>query len=203
VSRVGVSAAILAGGASSRMGTPKATLTVEGLTLIERIVRELALAGIHNVCVVGGDPDWISTNPELRWIPDEFPGEGPLGGIISALASSRDSWVLVLSCDLITPRHDAFETLMHHVDQDVSSHDLQAVVPMGQRMEVLHALYRSSSEQALRAAFDAGVRKVRAAFDVLQVCRVEIVEGSALASSVTDVDTVEEFAEFQRRRRDE
>jgi len=45
---------ILAAGESSRMGTPKATLTYRGCTFVERIVQTLRVGGLERIVVVLG-----------------------------------------------------------------------------------------------------------------------------------------------------
>ena len=50
---------VLAAGASTRMGTPKALLEVEGTTFLERAVHLLRDAGCRYVVAVVNDDDWI------------------------------------------------------------------------------------------------------------------------------------------------
>lgn len=96
--------AILAGGESRRMGTDKAHLPVDGVPLLERLVRAGIDAGLAPILVVGRSrPDgW--NGPDVLFFPDDTPGEGPIGGLASALRVS-DRPVLLLACDL--PRMDA------------------------------------------------------------------------------------------------
>jgi molybdopterin-guanine dinucleotide biosynthesis protein A len=98
--------AVLAGGASSRFGTDKATLRIcpSGPTLIETVVRT-ALHLSNNVFVIG-HARYEELLPNVPVLPDELPGEGPLAGIASALRQSPGSRVLVLACDMpcLSPR---------------------------------------------------------------------------------------------------
>lgn len=94
---------ILAGGGSIRMGRDKASLDDGRGPLLAR----LAALGLHcdlPVQVVGRPrpPDWQL--PEVEFIPDDDPGQGPLGGLATALA--RSAPVLLIACDLaaLTPR---------------------------------------------------------------------------------------------------
>ena len=101
-----VAGAVLAGGASSRMGRPKALIEIDGRTLLDRAVGALTAAAIDPVIVVGGDQAAIEAAGH-RFVPDEYPGEGPLGGIISALGAVDTDLVVVLACDLLAASPDA------------------------------------------------------------------------------------------------
>lgn len=88
---------ILAGGKSSRMGTEKALLLLEGIPLVQHVARTLASI-FRDVAIIGGDRrkfDFLN----LPMIPDVFEGSGPLGGIHAALSHSQPRSTFVLSCD--------------------------------------------------------------------------------------------------------
>lgn len=94
---------ILAGGGSVRMGRDKAQLDDGRGPLLAR----LAAIGLHcdlPVQVVGRPRPHGWPLPEVDFIPDDNPGQGPLGGLATALA--RTAPVLLIPCDLaaLTPR---------------------------------------------------------------------------------------------------
>lgn len=74
---------ILAGGQSSRMGQDKAALRIAGEPLLLRARRVLLAAGCDQVLLSG--------HPRLDWpdshVPDQYPGTGPVGGMVSALST--------------------------------------------------------------------------------------------------------------------
>jgi molybdopterin-guanine dinucleotide biosynthesis protein A len=94
-----LTAMLLVGGESRRMGTDKAMLKVGGERLWQRqlsVLRELA-----------PDTLWISARTRPDWCPedvevilDEPPSRGPLSGISAALARLRTSHLLVLAVDM-------------------------------------------------------------------------------------------------------
>ncbi len=95
--------AILAGGSSTRMGQDKALLDDGRGPMLAR----LCAIGLHcdlPVLVVGRQRprDWPL--PEVDFVPDDVPGQGPLGGLATALASTTP--VVLIACDLaaLTPR---------------------------------------------------------------------------------------------------
>ena len=117
------SAAILAGGRATRFaGRDKSMLIVEGRTILDRQLSELASI-TDDVLIVGTDaarafhPSTISECPQPaagqarnpggapRWIAprqirDTVPGCGPLGGLYAALTAARGDAVLVIACDM-------------------------------------------------------------------------------------------------------
>ena len=91
--------AVLCGGQSRRMGTDKAVVEVDGVAMAERVAEALEPAGC---------PRWCSsevTSPLLErfgrpTVADEWPGEGPLGGVLTALRAVGSEAVVVAACDL-------------------------------------------------------------------------------------------------------
>ena len=91
-----VSAFVLAGGKSSRMGADKAFAELGGRQLLARAL-ELAGTVASNVRIVGSAQKFTALG---RVVEDEFPNCGPLGGIHAALRASQSELNLVLAVDL-------------------------------------------------------------------------------------------------------
>lgn len=101
---------ILAGGRSSRMGTDKALLEIEGESLLVRSTR-IVSSVVAEVLIVGR----TELPPELAGTPaieDRYPGTGPLGGIASGLAQVGAEWALVVACDLPFLQADLLRLLL-------------------------------------------------------------------------------------------
>lgn len=94
-----VSAIVLAGGASSRMGFNKAFARLgQGGTLIEKAVAKVAMLS-PDVIVVANDEETYR-NLGVRVSPDVYPGTGSLGGIYSGLLAAQHQHALVVACDM-------------------------------------------------------------------------------------------------------
>ena len=91
-----VSAILLAGGKSSRMGRDKAELHFQGMTLLEWQVQKLQRLGIKDVMLSGSRREMAG----VRVVPDEFPGQGPLSGLHACMKAARCPDCLVLSVDV-------------------------------------------------------------------------------------------------------
>ena len=86
---------VLAGGKSTRMGQDKASVTLNGLTLLQH-----ALAALREVCsdvaILGKQELYGTLGPVYE---DILPGCGPLGGIHAALSSSKTQFNLIIAVD--------------------------------------------------------------------------------------------------------
>lgn len=98
-----VSAAILAGGGSRRMGRNKALLPYRGRPLIDHVY-ETVQAVFEEVFLVTNEPAPFAFLPCPK-IPDRVPGKGPISGVDAALRHGRHPYVLVVGCDapLLSP----------------------------------------------------------------------------------------------------
>ena len=94
----GIAGAVLAGGASTRMGQPKQSVALDGeRAMIEFVIDALA-AVCRRVVIVGKAGSAHARGGEV--IDDLRPGLGPMGGIESLLASGIASQYLVCPCDV-------------------------------------------------------------------------------------------------------
>ena len=92
-----VSAAILAGGKSRRMGRNKALLPFRGRPLIARVY-ETVQPLFEDIFLVTNGPGPFDFLPCPK-IPDRVPGKGPISGVDAALRHSKNPYVLVVGCD--------------------------------------------------------------------------------------------------------
>lgn len=94
-----VTAVVLAAGASSRMGSPKALLRFNGETFLDRVVRIHRAAGNRVVVVLGFDAVKIRESAHLEAVhvlinPD--PSRGPLSSFLTAFEDFRESSAAIL-----------------------------------------------------------------------------------------------------------
>ncbi|HYO82881.1 MAG TPA: molybdenum cofactor guanylyltransferase [Bryobacteraceae bacterium] len=84
---------VLAGGRSSRMGTDKASLTLESGTMLVRTATEVARA-TGSVQIIGRSVEGF------RCVPDLIPNAGPIAGVAAALAATSSPAALIVACDM-------------------------------------------------------------------------------------------------------
>ena len=94
-----ISAVLLAGGKSSRMGQDKATMLFRGQPLWKtqlNLLRQLQPSEIFVSAQT--DPAWRP--PDIDFVPDDQPSRGPLSGISATLAHTAAAHLLVLGIDM-------------------------------------------------------------------------------------------------------
>jgi len=182
---------VLAGGASSRFGQDKALVEIGGQTVLSRMCGLIAEAA-GSVAVVAASERYPDL--QLKIVEDRWPGEGPLGGIITALAATAQrsvgsDWNLIVSCDMPFLTRD---WLSHMIERtlpgapqsrslaslgmtnkgtpEAANGDPEVIVPRSEHgLEPLCACWRTSSVETLQSAFDEGVRKVTEAMKRLRM----------------------------------
>lgn len=163
------SGVVLAGGASRRMGRDKAFVEVDGRPMALLAAEALASAGAAEVFVVGGDRVGFEALG-LAWVADRHPGQGPLGGIITALSAAAQPVAAVLACDHLSPAVPAIGSIVGALGE------ADAAVPVVEgRRQTLHAAWRRSALARLESVFAAGGRSVRDGLAELAV--VELLDG--------------------------
>lgn len=182
------SGAVLAGGASSRMGTDKALIPLGPVRLVEIAVGALTDAGAGEVFIVGGDRPALESL-SLRFVDDLHPGAGPLGGIITALRAAASDPVVVLACDHIATDGVAVRSVLGAL----GSADVAVPVVDG-RDQMLHAAWRSRALAVLEQNFDRGARSVREGLEGLRVSR--LLDGDPCW--FRDADTPDDLPEGRR-----
>lgn len=160
-----ISAAILAGGQSSRMRENKALLKIGGRTIIERIASMLTGVGADVVIVADREEEYAFLG--LPVIPDIVKQIGPLGGIHAALSHFKDEAVFIISCDLpfIHPRVvQSLHAQLGKYDAVVLSHD--------DRLQPLCALYHPRARPIIESQIHRGDCSAKNLFLKLNALRI-------------------------------
>ncbi len=116
---VSVHAILLAAGAGSRLGYPKASLHVHGKWMLPEIVRNLRIGGAAQVTLVLSDAaltsiaDLGSTEADQE-VLNPHPEDGRTGSVLAAAAKVHvDDALLVHSCDIPLLRPEVVAQLIH------------------------------------------------------------------------------------------
>jgi len=166
----GVSGIILAGGKSSRYGSNKALVKVNGARLIERAVAAMKTV-FEQVILVTNTPDDYAFL-ELPMVQDLIKGLGPIGGIYTGLETISEKAGFFVACDMPFLQ----EGLLRHM-LDVRE-DFDAVIPrMDWMIEPLHALYTKNCLQVIKASIEAHEYQI---VKCLQLLRVRYLEREEL-----------------------
>jgi molybdopterin-guanine dinucleotide biosynthesis protein A len=150
-----ISAAILAGGKSSRMGTDKALIQLEpnGPPLAAIVIDVLNQLSDDVYLVTPPRPEYASFGVPIR--PDLFGDTGPLGAIASALIHARHDFCLVVSCDMPFLNLDLLRWMIARPrTYDVLVPRLRAETRQGGDFayQTLHAIYAKRCLMAIERA---------------------------------------------------
>jgi molybdenum cofactor guanylyltransferase len=194
-----LSAAVLAGGGSTRMGRDKARLELRGERLIARIVGRLESLS-DDVMVITNTPEAYGFLKErVRFIPDVTgPGQGPLAGIASALAAAHHGRVLVVATDM--PFLNV-GLLRYLAGVDPTADVVVPVVAEDGFPETLHAIYSKGALPAIERQLATGRRKIThffAGVRVRLVPRDEITPLDPHFRSFFNANTPQEWAEAEQ-----
>ncbi len=171
-----LSAFVLAGGRSSRMGTDKAFLQLDGRTLLARALDRLH-ALTPEVRTVGPAAKFAAYGPVVE---DVYADRGPLAGIHAALSASATELNLILAVDL--PFVSA--ALLRFIVEEARACDAVVTVPrIAGGYQPLCAVYRGAFAPLAAAALEAGKNKIDALFAVTSTRVLEESELSRFAFS--------------------
>ncbi len=171
--RLPITAAVMAGGRSMRMGVDKTLLPLEGEPLVVRVVDVVREACARTV-VVTNRPEALADAglaDDIQVLVDEVAYQGPLGGLATALSATRASgdhqWVLAVAADMPWVDPAVIRALWEMRDAG------QAVVPVTKEgPEPLLALYHVDCLPAARRALATGRRRLVAIFGDVAVVEV-------------------------------
>jgi len=189
----GITGVILAGGASSRMGSNKALLPHKGGRFIESIYRELSDI-FPEVILVTNNPDQYAFLP-CRKVPDLFEGMGALAGIHAGLAQSSNPAVFTVACDM--PHLDSW--LIRHIANRGVGCDV--VLPRSNSgYEPLHALYREGCLPVMEDCLNRGERRIVSILPQLRVREIaaaEVARFDPSFDSFSNINTPQEYYDLR------
>lgn len=156
-----MNAIILAGGKSSRMGSPKAFLEVGGRQIIQRVL-DTVVPLFSKVILVTNNPEAYAYLG-MPMVNDTTKGRGPLGGLEAGLAVSGEGRNFVVACDMPFLDEKIITALIH---QAAMYPETEIMVPKWQRgIEPLHAVYDRRVLQKVKECLSRGDTRIKACFE--------------------------------------
>ena len=156
-----VTAFVLTGGQSLRMGQDKALLRLsDGETFLEHAIATCsAVAG--QVGIVGPRSRYGTYAWAGEIVEDIYPDRGPLGGIHAALSATRTEWNVFLAVDL----PNVSSALLQWMLQQARSGGKVITVPsVGGQQQPLCAVYRAGFREIAEEALKQNRNKVNGSF---------------------------------------
>jgi molybdopterin-guanine dinucleotide biosynthesis protein A len=171
-----ISAVLLAGGESRRMGKNKATLLFCGRPLWENqleVLRKLEPA--ETLISARTDPAWRPD--DVQFIADIPPSRGPLSGLAASLANIRTTHLLALAIDMPRMTENYLRILCDHIDPG------RGVVP-----KTIHGVEPLAAIYPREAAIEFREALMGTDFSLQTVTRRQIEAGKLREIPVTEQD---------------
>lgn len=134
---------ILAGGKSSRMGSDKGLVKINGKRFIEHILDAL-LPSVNEVIIIANNDNY--NNLGYKVIEDKIKDCGPLGGIYTGLLNSQTESNIVVSCDIPFISSD----LIKHILENMGRADMSVPLYKG-NIEPLCAVYTKKTTDKIHS----------------------------------------------------
>lgn len=175
-----ISAAVMAGGKSKRLGQNKALMQINGITVVESVLNVVS-PFVQKVMIITNTPEEygfldIDTENDVR------PGCGPLSGIHSALSLVSSEYVLVVSCDIPLLGSKQIELLL----SEFKGHDI--TIFKHKNFEPLCAVYRQTCLPALNDLIDHNECRIIDLFPTLDVKVIRVNDSEIFQSINTESD---------------
>ena len=169
MSRVRVSAIVLAGGRSSRFGRDKLVEVVGGRSLLEHAIAGVALLASETIVVVA--PDESRTVPAgAILVSDPASFEGPLVGLLTGLRHAAHPLVLVAGGDMPTMVPAVLAILVDGLADPAADAVLLEQGGLGRPLP--GALRTASARDAAERLVAAGERSLRALYEAIPTAAV-------------------------------
>ncbi len=184
-----VTGAVLAGGASRRMGRNKAFLELRGRPLIAHILERLAEVCAERIIVASDVSPYAGFGVPV--VTDRFPGVGVLGGLHAGLQAASCDLMLAVGCDMPFLNPDLLRALVAWAE----GYDVVAL-RQGEQVETLHAVYRRTCLGPMEEAIRAGQRRIISFFPHVRVRYIspeEILPLDPELRSFRNINTPEEW----------
>lgn len=132
-----ISAFILAGGKSSRMGVDKGLLLLDGKPMVRHIIEAIE-PHVDFITISTANLAYAEFGYPL--LPDDVADKGPLGGIATALSVSKTQRNLIVSCDMPLLSTEAIGWFLAHCqDAEIT------IATVGEQWHPLLGLYHKTS----------------------------------------------------------
>ena len=150
------------------MGTDKGLINLQGVSLVERIIRQISHIFPNIFIVTNNIAEYSKFGYPM--VSDLLPDIGPLGGLYTALDHDKHDYTLLLSCDMPLVSQGMLLYLMGAVD----AYDV--VVPRLSKTshpEPLRAIYSKRCFSIIEKFIEEGGRRVIGFYSEINVRYVE------------------------------
>ena len=163
-----ISAILLAGGKSRRLGRDKALENIGGERIIDKVITKVSKC-CDEVLVVGDRParyQELDLPEEIKFVHDHFANAGSLGGLYTGLSKSLSDWCLLVACDMPFLSVD----LLNDMKSKAIDSKAHALVPIiDGRFQPTHAFYNKRCLPYIERNIKLGLFKMIGYFNEINV----------------------------------
>ncbi|MDD3677943.1 MAG: molybdenum cofactor guanylyltransferase [Dehalococcoidales bacterium] len=163
-----VSAILLAGGKSSRLGTDKAKVKLDGESVMIQAIAEKLSGLSEDIVVSTNGRRYEDITIPVRWAIDVRPGAGSLMGLYSGLLAAKHDYAIAVACDMPFIN---IELLKYMISLP---RDYDALLPkIGEQTEQLHSIYSKNCLPKMEKYLNSGHLKITSFMDEIDVKYVD------------------------------
>ncbi len=184
-----MTAIILAGGNSARMGQNKAFLSVDGVPIITRI--HSLLAELFSEVIIITNQTELFKDFGSRTYADMIPDKGALGGLYTGVFFSEFEYSFCVACDMPFIKRSLVSFLIKRAKGE------DAIVPRTQDgLQPLHAIYSKGCLNVMKQVIDEGRYKITDFYDLIRleiIDEVDFLHLDPIRESFINVNTPDEL----------
>lgn len=186
-----IGCAILAGGKSSRMGTDKALLEIDGKKFIKKLCEELD--SFEEKIIARGNRSDIQ---DVSWdiISDIYQERGPIGGLHAVLSACKSDAMFCVSCDMPYLQMHLAKELCGYMKEGV---DAVIAVTEDGRKHPLCGVYRKTVLPVIEEQILTGNNRMMAFFDKITVDFVTIQPQNS--SQLKNINTPDDYLAIKQQ----
>lgn len=182
---------ILAGGKSSRMGSDKGLMTFRGKPMVLHVAETLSRS-FHSVRIISNSDAYTKFGMEV--IPDDIPGKGPIGGIVTGLRKSTSEWSFFAACDMPLITTELITLLTNQIDNQNTAVCDAILFSIGGRLEPVFGLYHKNALVKFEVMISANQFRLQDIRNNMKVGEVDLPVSSAV--SLKSINTREDLDKY-------
>lgn len=175
---------ILAGGKSSRMGSEKGLIQLDGKSFMQYCIEALRPL-VDSIIIVSSNPDYDVFNVER--VEDIIPDSGPVAGLHAGLTHSKTENNLVISCDVPLLTTSLLQKLLSY---EKENYDIVQFEADGKTIPLI-ALYKKRCANKCHELLTHGERRLRKLVLTLRTKTVSVLKKEHVL--VTNMNTIEDL----------
>ncbi len=175
---------ILAGGRSSRMGSEKGLVLLDGKPFIRHIIEAIQPL-VSELLIVSSNADYDTFN--IKRVEDIIPNAGPIAGLHAGLTHAKTKNSLVVSCDVPLLTTEFLQQLIHADQED---YDIIQYEAKGKTIPLI-ASYKKRCAKKCIELLNNDERRLQKLVSELNVKTIPVLENEH--HLVTNINTQEDL----------